>query len=193
MNLQLIERNEQREQTRREASAMTKRQASLIRADVTLTFGRFRALLRRRQLLVDEVPVEIGTRAFDLLMVLIDAGGLLVTKDELMSRVWPGIVVDESNLRVQISALRKALGKDCDLVRTEIGRGYRFTASIRSVAAAPDASSTLEAMLVLAGSKTVSPTDLPTIVAQLAHVEAQLAKALDLLTHGSADAFRASR
>jgi hypothetical protein len=59
-------------------------------AGEALAFGRFRVLLRRRQLLADGVPVEIGTRAFDLLLALLDADGSLVTKEELLSRVWPG-------------------------------------------------------------------------------------------------------
>jgi DNA-binding winged helix-turn-helix (wHTH) protein len=101
-------------------------------ADATLEFGRFRILLRRRQLVVDGVPIELGTRAFDLLLVLLEADGSLVTKVELMSRVWPGIVVAEENLKVQMSALRKALGEDRDFIRTEFGRGYRFTAAVRS-------------------------------------------------------------
>jgi DNA-binding winged helix-turn-helix (wHTH) protein len=101
-------------------------------ADATLAFGRFRVLLRQRQLVVDGVPIELGTRAFDLLLVLLEADGSLVTKDELLSRVWPGIVVAEENLKVQISALRKALGEDRDFIRTEFGRGYRFTEAVRS-------------------------------------------------------------
>jgi DNA-binding winged helix-turn-helix (wHTH) protein len=96
-------------------------------ADATLEFGRLRVLLRQRQLLADGVPVELGTRAFDLLLVLLEADGSLVTKEELISRVWPGIVVSEENLKVQVSALRKALGADRDVIRTEFGRGYRFT------------------------------------------------------------------
>ena len=101
-------------------------------ADATLEFGRFRVLLRRRQLMADGVPIELGTRAFDLLSVLVEANGSLVTKEELMSRVWPGIVVVEENLKVQISALREAFGEDRDFIRTEFGRGYRFTAAVRS-------------------------------------------------------------
>jgi len=104
-------------------------------ADETLEFGRFRLLLRQRQLLADGMPVELGTRAFDLLLVLLEADGSLVTKHELMSRVWPGIVVAEDNLKVQISALRKALGEDRELIRTEFGRGYRLTATVRSTVA----------------------------------------------------------
>src|SRR5712671_3229570 len=89
----------------------------------------------RRQLVADGVPIELGTRALDLLLVLLEADGSLVTKDELMSCVWPGITVAEENLKVQISALRKALGQDRDFIRTEPGRGYRFTAAVRSTIA----------------------------------------------------------
>jgi DNA-binding winged helix-turn-helix (wHTH) protein len=100
-----------------------------------LEFSRFRVLLRRRQLLADGVPVELGTRAFDLLLVLLEADGSLVTKEELMSRVWPSIVVSEENLKHQVSVLRKALGADRDVIRTEFGRGYRFTGVLGSNAA----------------------------------------------------------
>jgi DNA-binding winged helix-turn-helix (wHTH) protein len=97
-----------------------------------IRFGRFRVLLRQRQLIADGVPIELGTRAFDLLLVLLEADGSLVTKDELLGRVWPGIVVSEENLKVQVSALRKALGADRDVIRTEFRRGYRFTAALRA-------------------------------------------------------------
>jgi DNA-binding winged helix-turn-helix (wHTH) protein len=99
-------------------------------SDTTLEFGRFRVLLRQRRLLADGVPVELGARAFDMLIVLIEADAALVTKDELQRRVWPGVVVAPDNLRVQIFALRKALGEDRELVHTEHGRGYRFTAAV---------------------------------------------------------------
>ena len=104
-------------------------------ADATLEFGRFRVLLRRRQLVADGVEIELGTRGFDLLLALAEADGSFVTKEELMNRVWPGIVVAEENLKVQISALRKALGEDREFIRTELGRGYRFTAAVRSTLA----------------------------------------------------------
>jgi DNA-binding winged helix-turn-helix (wHTH) protein len=100
-------------------------------ADAAVEFGRFRVLLRQRQLLADGVPVELGTRAFDLLLALLEADGLLISKEELLSRVWPGIVVSEENLKVQVSALRKALSADRDVIRTEFGRGYRFTGVLR--------------------------------------------------------------
>ena len=105
-------------------------------AEAAVDFGRFRVLLRQRQLLADGVPVELGTRAFDLLLALLEADGLLVSKEELVSRVWPDVVVSEENLKVQVSALRKALGADRDVIRTEFGRGYRLTAVLCSNAAA---------------------------------------------------------
>jgi DNA-binding winged helix-turn-helix (wHTH) protein len=76
------------------SSTIARRRVGLVEADTSVEFGRFRILVLRRQLLADGVPAELGTRAFDILMVLIDANGLLVTKSELMARVWPGIVVD---------------------------------------------------------------------------------------------------
>lgn len=116
----------------RDDASIAEDRSSREAAEATLEFGRFRVLLRQRQLVADGVPIELGTRALDLLLVLLDADGSLVTKDELMSRVWPGIVVAEENLKTQIFALRKALGEDRDLIRTEFGRGYRFTAVVRS-------------------------------------------------------------
>src|SRR6202035_5181799 len=105
---------------------------SSVGAEAAIEFGRFRMLLRRRQLLADGVPVEIGTRAFDLLLVLLESDGALVTKEELLKRVWRDVVVSEENLKVQISALRKALGADRNRIRTEFGRGYRFIGIFRS-------------------------------------------------------------
>jgi DNA-binding winged helix-turn-helix (wHTH) protein len=105
---------------------------SSVSAEAAIEFGRFRVLLRRRRLLADGVPVEIGTRTFDLLLALLEADGALVTKKELLNRVWPSVVVSEENLKVHVSALRKALGADRDLIRTEFGRGYRFIGMLRS-------------------------------------------------------------
>ena len=102
-------------------------------------FGRFRLLPHRRELRADGVAVELGSRAFDILMVLTEARGALVTKDEILSRVWPDTVVEENNLVVQISTLRKALGEDRDFIRTVSGRGYRFVGEIRTSVPASEA------------------------------------------------------
>jgi DNA-binding winged helix-turn-helix (wHTH) protein len=109
---------------------------SSVRAEAAIEFGRFRVLLRRRRLLAEGVAIELGARAFDLLLVLIEADGALVTKRELLNRVWPSVIVSEENLKVQIACLRKALGADRDLINTEFGRGYRFIGILRSNATA---------------------------------------------------------
>lgn len=101
-------------------------------AGASLEFGQFQVLPRQRLLLANGVPIELGTRAFELLLVLLEADGSLVTKGELLARVWPEIVVMAENLKVQIFALRRAFGDDRDLIRTEYGRGYRFTAAVHS-------------------------------------------------------------
>src|ERR1700735_5545801 len=108
-----------------------------------LDFGRFRVLLHRRELLADNQPVEIGGRAFDLLMALIEARGAIVTKRALMERVWSDRIVEENNLAFQISALARAFATDRDLIRTVIGRGYQFTGEIRAISASPDVEKTL--------------------------------------------------
>src|SRR3984957_416140 len=101
---------------------------------MTIKFGRFQVLPHRREFLAEGVPVPLGSRAFDVLMVLIEAGGVLVTKDEILSRVWPGMVVEEHSLQFHISALRKVLGKDRGFIKTISGRGYRFVADIIAAA-----------------------------------------------------------
>jgi predicted ATPase/DNA-binding winged helix-turn-helix (wHTH) protein len=94
-------------------------------------FGRFRILPQRREVLADGRPMELGGRAFDLLVVLIEANGAVVSKDELMSRVWPGRIVEDNNLHAQIKALRKAFA-DHELIRTIVGRGYQFRGEVRA-------------------------------------------------------------
>lgn len=107
----------------------------------TLTFGRFEIRRRQRQLLADGKPVELGSRALDILLALIDAGGALVTKSELMDLIWPGTAVEENNLAVQIHALRRALGEDRKLILTVAGRGYRFAGELRAPGGAQTATS----------------------------------------------------
>ena len=94
-----------------------------------VAFGPFRLDLGRRQLSRDEVPVQLGGRALELLLVLATANGQVVSKDQLMAEVWPGAVVDENNIQVHISALRKTLddgGGVQRYVRTVQGQGYRL-------------------------------------------------------------------
>ncbi len=85
--------------------------------------------LGRRELRARGVPVPIGGKAFELIEVLVRAEGDLVTKDELMDRVWPGAIVGDNTLQVHISAVRKALGPYRTMLKTESGRGYRLHGS----------------------------------------------------------------
>lgn len=98
-----------------------------------VTIGRFTVLTDERQLLVDGQPSKLGARAFDLLLALIEQRDRVVTKEQLLDRVWPGLVVEENNLQVQISALRKTLGPR--LIATVPGRGYRFNGSLTDAVA----------------------------------------------------------
>ena len=98
----------------------------------SLARARSRGLFRREEP-TTLVPVKIGSRALDVLRMLIERPGELVLKDELVAAVWSGIVVEDSNLTVQISILRRILdgaeaGGSC--VQTVAGRGYRFVAPV---------------------------------------------------------------
>jgi predicted ATPase/DNA-binding winged helix-turn-helix (wHTH) protein len=96
-------------------------------------FGTFQLLPKQRLLLDDGKRVPIGSRAFDILMMLIENAGRVVTKEQLMVHAWPRTVVEETNLRVHISALRRALGDDQGHSRylsNVIGRGYSFVNSV---------------------------------------------------------------
>ena len=79
-----------------------------------------------RQLMAGEVPVSVGRKALDLLSVLAEAEGDLVTKDELMAAVWPYVTIEENAVQVHIAALRKALGNAADHLQTVRGLGYRL-------------------------------------------------------------------
>lgn len=87
-------------------------------------FGRIEVRPVERQLLLDSEPVKLGARAFDVLLALIESRDRVVGKNELFDLVWPGLVVEENNLQVQIASLRKLLGPQA--IATVPGRGYRF-------------------------------------------------------------------
>jgi predicted ATPase/DNA-binding winged helix-turn-helix (wHTH) protein len=97
------------------------------------SFGPFRLFADQRILLDGDQPVRLGSRALEILFMLVEQRGELVTKNELTSRVWPGQHLDETTLRVHIAALRKALGDGRAGARYIVnvtGRGYRFVAPI---------------------------------------------------------------
>lgn len=97
-------------------------------------FADFRFSPGSRSLLRKGAPVRLGARAFDILLILIEHAGEVVAKAELFDRVWPGVFVDESSLRVQVAALRRALGDSASgghIIASVPGRGYSFVAAVR--------------------------------------------------------------
>ena len=98
----------------------------------TYAFGSFRLTPTLRTLLDGGRPLHVGSRALDILVMLVEQAGTTVPKDELITRVWPDTTIDDASLRVHIAALRKALGDGRSGNRFIInvpGRGYAFIAS----------------------------------------------------------------
>lgn len=104
-----------------------------------IVFGPFRLVPSRRLLLRDNMPLAMGGRALDLLLALTAQPGRVVTKRELLERVWPDVVVEEGSLRFHMTSLRRILGDGEDgarYVATQVGVGYAFVAPVQ-VEAAP--------------------------------------------------------
>jgi len=117
-----------------------------------IAFGRFRLYPRERLLLEGDKPVNLGCRALDLLIALLGRPGEVVSKQELIARIWADLTVEESNLKVQIAVLRRSLrdGQAGDrYISTVIGRGYCFVAPIvRYEGTSKDATSRSSAKLL---------------------------------------------
>src|SRR5262249_29571253 len=97
-------------------------------------FGRFVLKTSDRVLLRDSEPVALTPKTFDILVALVESGGQLVNKDDLMKRVWPNTFVEEGNLTQNVSLLRKALGDGVNgsqFIETVPRRGYRFVAPLK--------------------------------------------------------------
>lgn len=105
--------------------------------DPTLRFGHFELIPAERTLRIRGEAVAVGSRAFDVLLTLAERHDRLVTKQELLDRVWPGLVVEEHNIATQIGNLRKLLGASA--IATLPGYGYRLTVLPQAKAAATDA------------------------------------------------------
>src|SRR6202035_3820784 len=98
-----------------------------------VSFGPFRLFAAERQLKKGDEPLQLGGRAFDTLIALVERAGEVVTQRELNSRVWTDVTVEEANLRVHIRSLRLALGDGLEGARyivTAPGRGYSFVAPV---------------------------------------------------------------
>lgn len=131
-------------------------------------FGRFTVNRHRREILAGSEPVALGERLFDLLLALMDARGTVVSKSDLMRQVWPGRVVEENNLTVAISALRRALGESAGAIRTISGRGYQFVSEVRERTAIPNSTEFVR-------------TNLPAPASELIGREAALCEVRDLV------------
>lgn len=97
------------------------------------SFGAYALNPSRRQLLRDGAVVHLGTRAMDLLIALVENSGRVLTHRQLLERAWPGLTVEDANLRVHISALRRSLGDDGgqgQYIENLVGRGYCFVAPV---------------------------------------------------------------
>jgi len=133
-------------------------------------FGSSELRPSERQLFIDGAPAALGARAFDLLLALIERRERVVDKSELLDAVWPGLVVEESNLQVQMSSLRKLLGRNA--IATIHGRGYRFVAALE-----PDGSDNASA----GQQTTTNPNNLPRLRTRFIGREKALDDCADLL------------
>jgi predicted ATPase/DNA-binding winged helix-turn-helix (wHTH) protein len=107
-------------------------------ADKVISFGPFQLFPMQQLLLENDKPLRLGGRAFDVLLALINRAGELVTKEDLVAKVWPNTIVEESSLRVHMAALRRTLGDGQAgnrFIATIPGRGYRFVGTLSSIEA----------------------------------------------------------
>ncbi|MFC3077670.1 transcriptional regulator [Phenylobacterium terrae] len=135
--------------------------------DGALHFRTFTLLPGARVLLRDGEPVEIGSRAFDLLHILLRSRGALVERADIIRHVWPTTVVEESNVRFQVACLRKALGPDRDLLKTVPGRGYLLAAEPGAEAAPPGPSGSARAQSYDARGDELCGEELRTLLRQV--------------------------
>src|SRR3954471_6821667 len=132
-----------------------------------ISFGPYRLLAAQRLLLEGDRPVRLGSRAFDILAALVERPGEVVGKEEVIARAWAQTVVEDSNLKIQVSALRRALGDGQGgnrFVITVPGRGYNFVAPVRReetshVASAPPAPPTTLHNLPFAATRMIGRGD----------------------------------
>ena len=110
--------------------------AMKLTAQVLYEFDKFRLNPAEQLLLCDDKPVPLTPKAFQILCVLLQSKGRLLDKDDLIKRVWPNSFVEEANLSVNISALRKALGDTPNgqkFIATVPKRGYRFVMPVHEI------------------------------------------------------------
>ena len=134
MTLQVMKNGHDHAGVSSQESSQSEMQRRNISISGAFSFGSFRLLPTQRLLLKGDKPVPLGSRAMDILISLVERATELVSKEELMARVWPNLFVEPANLTVHISALRRALhdGRDGNRFIINIpGRGYCFVAPIK--------------------------------------------------------------
>src|SRR5215472_10537990 len=148
-------------------------------APASFEFGRFRVFPQRREILADDRAIELGGRAFDVLVALIAANGAVVSKADLMSRVWPGRIVEDTNLHAQVKALRKAFSER-DFIRTVVGRGYQFMSEIRARSADQSERTEPGTASEISGPPR-APTNLPALTSDLIGRDAEVREVVSLM------------
>jgi len=136
-------------------------------------FGRFRLDAGERVLLRDREPVPLTPKVFDILLALVEQGGHIVEKDDLMKRVWPDSFVEEGNLTQNVSLLRKALGENSggsQFIETVARRGYRFVATIKEARDEGNGHTPSAAVVGVAASPDLA-AEAPPLIPDLNHVE----------------------
>jgi predicted ATPase/DNA-binding winged helix-turn-helix (wHTH) protein len=142
------------------------------RDDEEVAFGNYRIFPELKLLLKNGNKVDLTARAFDVLWVLVKARGEVVTKDQLIEQVWAGFIVEENNLQTHISAIRRALKQDRNLISTDFGRGYRLTLP----------ASAKTNLLVLPPAKKVESPNLPSPLTTLLGRDNELRALQQLIT-----------
>jgi predicted ATPase/DNA-binding winged helix-turn-helix (wHTH) protein len=152
-----------------------------------VSFGQFRLFPAQRRLEKQGVPVKLGARSLDILVALVERAGSLVTKNDLLARVWQDVTVDESALRVHMASLRKALGDGEDGARylaNVSGRGYAFVAEIVSAGESGAFQARADIETERTAEKTsIHETNLPQNLTPIIGRAAELAALQDLVSH----------
>ena len=148
---------------------------------VRMRFGSFELDPSQRTLCDAGKPLDLGARAFDMLLVLVEHHGRLVTKATLLERVWPRVIVDENNIPAQIASLRRVLGPGA--IRTVPGYGYRFELAMASPM--PPAASTLRAPPESMAAAPLPSRDLPARLGSLVGRDNDVRDVLEALARDS--------
>jgi predicted ATPase/DNA-binding winged helix-turn-helix (wHTH) protein len=119
------------------ASCGVEDRSTTVNSGTSFRFGKVEVKLATREVFANGKTSQLSSRAFDLLVALIERRDRVVTKDELLNIVWPNLVVEENNLQVHISSLRRLLGRE--VIATVPGRGYRFTAALEDASVGTNA------------------------------------------------------